>query len=69
MSKAAGLWLNPTTFEWGDFSVFKNLGKMEEPKPNIKYDKSMEMDVGKHYSPNIQMTQQIIPKDNITPGE
>ena len=60
--------LNPTIFEWEEFSVFKNLGQMGEPKPETKYDKSMKMNIGKHYDSNIQMTQQIIPKDNIQPG-
>ena len=33
--------LSPTSFEWFDSSVFINLGLMKEPKPELKYDKSL----------------------------
>ncbi len=60
--------LSPTIFSWDELSPFKNLGFIEEPKPKIKYDKSLDMNIGKHYN-DIEITQTIIPKDNINPGQ
>ena len=60
--------LAPTTFEWEESSVFKNLGEIKEPNPKLSYDKSLEMDIGKHYD-DMNITQRIIPKDNTLPGE
>ena len=60
--------LSPTSFEWFDSSVFKNLGLMDEPKPKLNYDKSLDMNIGKHYN-DMELIQEIIPKDNISPGE
>tara|TARA_X000001036_G_scaffold252574_1_gene235072 strand:- start:10772 stop:12667 length:1896 start_codon:yes stop_codon:yes gene_type:complete len=60
--------LSPTTFEWFDTSVFKNLNSMQEPSPKLKYDKSLGMNIGKHYN-DMEMIQDIIPKDNIPPGD
>ena len=42
---------------------------MKEPNPKIKYDESMEMNIGQHYNHHIEMIQNIIPKDNIQAGE
>ena len=60
--------LSPTSFEWFDSSVFINLGLMKEPKPELKYDKSLDMNIGKHYN-DMELIQEIIPKDNVLPGE
>ena len=60
--------LSPTSFEWFDSSVFINLGHMIEPKPELKYDKSLDMNIGKHYN-DMELIQRIIPKDNILPGQ
>ena len=60
--------LSPTRFEWEESSVFKNLDEIKEPKPKLSYDKSLDMNIGKHYN-DIDIIQKIIPKDNVVPGK
>ena len=60
--------LSPTSFEWQQSSNFKNLSNIEEPNPKVTYNESLDINIGKHYN-NIEIIQEIIPKDNILPGK
>ena len=66
-SSDSTLSLNPTRFEWDDFSVFQNLHQIIEPLPTVKYEESFKQDIGKHYK-DIKLIQKLIPKNDIPPG-
>jgi len=61
------LTLTPSYFEWMDTSLFSSIGIMNEPKPNVRFVKSFNMNVGKHFN-NVVLTQELVLAKKIKSG-